>query len=119
MKFVSAARWLGSAGLLFARFGSRRHLRRRQRRKPLDMRWRGAPERQDEFTAAENQQRKRERNDVVEQPEQEHAGEDVFLVELPQRDQHGRIEDADTSRRMARKAEQRGGDEDDGERDEA
>src|SRR6266436_3269984 len=83
MRFVGAGAMACSAGLLFARLGSRRHLGRRQRRKPLDARRRDAPQRQDDFTAAENEKRKRERNDVVEQAEQEHAGEHVFLVELP------------------------------------
>src|SRR5215813_5257391 len=83
MRFVGAGAMGCSAGLLFARLGSRRHLGRRQRRKPLDARRRDAPQRQDDFTAAENEERKRERNDVVEQAEQKHAGEHVFLVELP------------------------------------
>src|SRR5262249_11799930 len=65
MRFGGAGAMACSAGLLSARLGSRRHLGRRQRRKPLQVRRGDAPQRQDEFTAAKNEERKRERNDVV------------------------------------------------------
>src|SRR5205807_2481648 len=75
-------------------------------------------DRQHELAAAENQQRDRERHDVIEQPEQQEAGEQLRPVEAPERDQHGGIEDAEAAWGMACKPEQRRGDEDHRNRDE-
>ncbi len=59
--------------------------------------------------APSSSKRQSERRDVVEQSEQQQAGEQIFLVVLPQRDQHGCVEHAEPAGRMAREAEQRGG----------
>jgi hypothetical protein len=85
----------------------------------LNRRQRRAAQHQEELAHAENCERNRERDDVVEQPEQEQAGNHVLPVELPQRDQHGRVEDPDAPRRVARKPKQGCGDEDHRERDKA
>src|SRR6201982_1917171 len=61
-RFVGAGAMACSAGLLFARLAACRQFRRRQRRKRLDARRRDAPQGEDDFPAAENEERKRERN---------------------------------------------------------
>src|SRR5271166_884843 len=92
---------------LLARIDIRSHyLRRGERGYHWD--WRGwrAAQREPKFAHAENHQGNSEGNDVVEQPEQEEPREQVLLVELPERDQHGSVEDADSAGRVAGKAEQ-------------
>ena len=66
---------------------------------------------QPKLAHAEYRQRQRERHDVIEQPEQQQSRQQ-FLVELPERDQHGGVEHAEPAGRMAGKAEQRRGNED-------
>src|SRR5262249_60900276 len=61
-RFVGAGAMACSAGLLFARLGSRRHLGRRQRRKPLQVRRGGAPPRPGEVTAAQQEEGKTRRD---------------------------------------------------------
>src|SRR5215510_3317370 len=46
-----------------------------------------------------------ERREIIKQSKQEQACQDRFLVKLPKRHEHGRIEDAKASRRVARKSE--------------
>ena len=78
-----------ATGLPVARFrrslhlGRSFHLGRRQRRKMRNARRRRALRRQEELAATENQERERERNDVIEQPEQQQTGQQLLLVELP------------------------------------
>src|SRR5690349_1379225 len=62
---------------------------------------------QPNFPRPQNCQGQRERDDVVEQPEKKQTSKYRFLVELPQRHQHGGIEHAKSARRMTCKAEQR------------
>src|SRR6266852_3233075 len=57
-----------SVVLLLGRFTC--HIGRRKGRKRLDRRRRRAPQRQQQFAPTEDQQRKRERNDVIKQPKQ-------------------------------------------------
>src|SRR5215204_1544510 len=56
---------------------------------------------------------------IIEDAEQQHAGEQFLPVHLPEADQHGGIENAEAARRMAGKPQQRGRDEDDGNDDKA
>ena len=67
---------------------------------------------------AEHGQRDRERHDVIEQPEQQQAREQILLVELPQPDEHCHVEYAEPAGRGAGKAEQRRHHEDDRKRHE-
>src|SRR5947199_165259 len=53
-----------------------------------------------------------ERTDIIEDAEQQHAGEQFLPVHLPEPDQHGGIENTEPARRMAGKPQQRGRDED-------
>src|SRR5882724_1796910 len=60
-----------------------------------------------------------ERCNIIEHPEQQHPGKQVFPVHLPQADQHGGVEYPEPPGRMAGKAQQRRRDENDGDDDEA
>ena len=71
---------------------------------------RGAAEQQ--FANSQNHERDHERNNVIEQPEQQQAGQQIFLVELPERHHHRGVEHAEAAGRVAGEAEQCGGDED-------
>src|SRR4051794_36357693 len=79
----------------------------------------GSTSKQTQFADAENSQRKHERYDVIEQPEEQETGQQIFLVELPQRHQHGGIENAQAARRMAGESKQRRRNENHCERDKA
>src|SRR3954451_19939193 len=57
--------------------------------------------------------------DIIEDTEQQHAGEQFLPVHLPEPDQHGGIENAEPARRMAGKPQQRSRDEDDSDDDKA
>ena len=70
------------------------------------------PERQQDY-------RYDERRKIVEDAKQQHSGQQVFPVHLPQTDQHGRIEHAEPAGRMAGKAEQRRRDKNNRDNDEA
>ena len=67
---------------------------------------------QHDFADAQHRQRQRERQDVIQQPEDQQAGQQFLGVVLPERDQHGGVEHAEPAGRMAGEAEQRRGDED-------
>src|SRR6185503_11858838 len=45
-----------------------------------------------ELADAEHRERQNERHEIIEQPEDQQAGEQFLGIELPQRDQHGGIE---------------------------
>src|ERR1700755_2930770 len=59
------------------------------------------------------------RRDIIEQAEQQHAGEQVLAVHLPETDQHGRVEHPEPPRGMAGEAQKRCRDEDHRDHDEA
>src|SRR6185295_13756623 len=48
-----------------------------------------------QLAQAEDHERERERNNIIEQPEQQEPGEQLLLVELDQRDQHRGVEHAE------------------------
>ena len=68
-----------------------------------------------ELAAAEHDQREPERNDVIQQPKQKQPCEQVLLVELPQRDQHRRV-NTDAAGGVTGETEERSGNEDHGQR---
>src|SRR5215471_8916375 len=51
------------------------------------------------FPRTEDNERQRKRRNIIKQPEYQEPGQQGFLVELPQRHQHGRIENAEATRR--------------------
>ena len=65
-----------------------------------------------DLARAQDDQRKRERQQIIEYAEQQQPGQHRFLVELPQGHQHGGVEDAEPAGGVTGKAEQRRGDED-------
>src|ERR1700710_1868607 len=77
------------------------------------------PRAQDKLPKRQQDYRYDERRDIIEQAEQQHPGEQIFLVHLPEADQHCGVEHAEAARRMAGEAEQRRRDENDGDDDEA
>ena len=60
-----------------------------------------------------------ERRNIIEHAEQQHAGQQLFPVHLPQPDQHGGVEHAEPAGRMAGETQQRRRDEDHRDHDEA
>src|SRR5262249_31706518 len=71
------------------------------------------------LAASGGPQRKRERDDVVEQPKQQQTCEQVFFVELPKRNHHRGVEDTKAAGSVAGKTQKRRSNKDDRHRDEA
>src|SRR5882757_4476515 len=63
------------------------------------------PRAQDKLPKRQQDYRYDERRDIIEQAKQQHPGEQVFLVHLPEADQHRRVEHAEAAGRMAGEAE--------------
>src|ERR1700722_3365596 len=59
------------------------------------------PQSQPQLAAAEDRERERKRRDVVEQAKQQQPGQQLFLVVLPQADQHRGVEYAEAAGRAA------------------
>src|SRR5882757_5893863 len=74
---------------------------------------------EDNFPKRQQDYRYDEWGNIVEQPEQQHAAEQVLAVHLPEADQHGGIEHPETAGGVAGEAEQGRRHEDDGDHDKA
>src|ERR1700730_12107906 len=75
-----------------------------------DLRDRGrgsAAQEQVELAAAEHDQSEPERNDIIQQSKQKQPCEQLLLVELPQRDQHRRVENTDAAGGVTGETEER------------
>src|SRR5271165_229089 len=65
------------------------------------------PGAEDNLAKRQQHYRYDKRRNIIEQAEQQHAGEQFLAVHLPEADQHGGVEHAKPSRRMAGEAQER------------